>query len=43
LGVAVLLAIKFKRLWPVAEGLFAAAVFGVAFVAVAFTGLASLA
>ncbi len=40
--VVVLLAIKFKQLWPVAEGLFAAAFFGVAFVLVAFAGLGTL-
>ncbi len=37
-----LVSIKFKRLLPVAEGVFAAALFGVIFVAVAFAGLSNL-
>jgi hypothetical protein len=38
----ILFGIKFTRLLHVAEGLFAAALFGVLFVAVAFTGLSNL-
>lgn len=42
-AVVVLVSLKAKRLWPVAEGLLAATVFGVVFVAVAFAGLSSMA
>ncbi|TDO17510.1 hypothetical protein EV580_0683 [Mycobacterium sp. BK086] len=41
-GVVVLLSVRFRRLVPVAEGMFAAALFGVVFVAVAYAGLSTL-
>ncbi|AQT80693.1 hypothetical protein B1R94_17655 [Mycolicibacterium litorale] len=41
--VAMLLSIKVRELWPVVEGFFAATLFGILFVAVAFGGLSSIA